>query len=229
MIANTPDDRTMLLQRDGAMRIAAALDPSELAELRCLVDELPRRAGVRLERLGSQASSLMTSGVVAALVADVLGAEVRPVRAVVFDKTPETNWRLGWHQDRTIVVKKRIEAPGFGPWSTKAGLQHVAPPFDLLERMITVRVHLDAIGRDNAPLLIAPGSHAFGLIPIHAVKRAVERCGQHACLAQAGDVWIYKTPILHASEAATRPSRRRVIQIDYATFDLPFGLEWLGV
>ena len=46
---------------------------------------------------------------------------------------------------------------------------------------------------------------------------------------QAGDVWLYATPILHASDAATTPLRRRVLQIDYAGHELPGGLEWLRV
>jgi hypothetical protein len=64
-----------------------------------------------------------------------------------------------WHQDRTIVVRERIKVDGFGPWSIKDGLLHVAPPYDMLARMVTLRVHLDAVPESNAPLLIVPGSH----------------------------------------------------------------------
>ena len=35
--------------------------------------------------------------------------------------------------------------------------------------------------------------------------------------------------ILHASNAAETPRRRRVLQIDYSADDLPGGLQWLGV
>jgi len=52
---------------------------------------------------------------------------------------------LGWHQGRTIVVKQRIEVNGFGPWSIKSGMMHVEPPFDLLARMLTLRVLLDPV------------------------------------------------------------------------------------
>jgi hypothetical protein len=48
-------------------------------------------------------------------------------------------------------------------------------------------------------------------------------------LAEAGDVWAYSTPILHASERATEPTHRRVLQVDYAVGELPGGLAWLGV
>lgn len=39
----------------------------------------------------------------------------------------------------------------------------------------------------------------------------------------------YATPILYASEAATMPVQRRVLQLDFAAEDLPGGLQWLGV
>ena len=137
--------------------------------------------------------------------------------------------KRGWHQDRTIVVTRRIEVEGFGPWTVKSGLLHVAPPFDLLAGMVTLRVHLDPVPETNAPLLIAPGSHRLGQIPEGEVKAVVQRCGTATCLADAGDVWLYATPILHCSEAARDPAHRRVLQVDFATGDLPGGLTWLGV
>jgi hypothetical protein len=42
-------------------------------------------------------------------------------------------------------------------------------------------------------------------------------------------VWAYSTPILHASELATAPRHRRVLQVDFAAEDLPGTLEWLGI
>jgi ectoine hydroxylase-related dioxygenase (phytanoyl-CoA dioxygenase family) len=108
-------------------------------------------------------------------------------------------------------------------------MHHVAPPADLLSRMVTLRVHLDAVPAENAPLIVAPGSHLHGRVPEGEINAVVERCGTMACLAEAGDVWLYSTLILHASGAATVPARRRVLQIDYAAELLPGGLSWLGV
>jgi len=95
--------------------------------------------------------------------------------------------------------------------------------------MVTLRAHLDDVPSGNAPLLVAPGSHAFGRIAVEDVDRVVKQCGAMTCLAEAGDIWLYATPILHASEAATAPASRRVLQVDYAAETLPHGLEWLGV
>jgi ectoine hydroxylase-related dioxygenase (phytanoyl-CoA dioxygenase family) len=159
----------------------------------------------------------------------VLGDDCHPVRAILFDKTAATNWALGWHQDRPIAVKERVAVDGFETWSVKSGMQHVEPPFALLSRMVTLRVHIDPVSADNAPLLIAPGSHKLGRIAEDNVRDVVRRCGTVACLADPGDIWLYATPILHASEAATAPPHRRVLQVDFSVEELPGGLEWLGI
>lgn len=126
-------------------------------------------------------------------------------------------------------MRERHDVPGYGPWSTKADVQHVEPPFALIEAMVTLRVHVDPVPAGNAPLLIAPGSHRLGRIAEPDIAAAVERCGTTACLAERGDIWAYATPILHASAASTGHAHRRVLQLDYAADRLPAPLEWLGV
>ena len=159
----------------------------------------------------------------------VLGSAARPVRAVMFDKTGTSNWAVHWHQDRTIAVKARCNVPGFGPWTNKSGASHVEPPFELIASMITLRAHLDNCDGANAPLLIAPGSHRSGRVPEKDIPRTVNRLGQAVCIAMAGDVWVYATSILHASERAEKPRRRRILHVDFANSELPGGLEWLGI
>lgn len=201
-----------------------------MAELEHSLSGLPAdNAGVRLRGIGQLQEMLAAEGCVGMHPAGLLGQSARPVRAVLFNKTSETNWSLGWHQDRTICVKARREVAGFGPWTVKQGMINVAPPVELLARMVTIRVHLDDVHSGNAPLLIAPGSHLAGMVPVQDIAEVVERCGTKVCLAEAGDVWMYSTLILHASEAAREPASRRVLQVDYAAFDLPGGLEWQGV
>ena len=77
--------------------------------------------------------------------------------------------------------------------------------------------------------LVARGSHKCGRIPTSEIPNVVHQCGIIRCLAESGDIWLYATPILHASDAAVEPLHRRVLQIDYAVGHLPGGLEWLGV
>lgn len=160
---------------------------------------------------------------------NLIGEAAKPVRAVLFDKTPAGNWAVAWHQDRTIVVRERIEVGGFAPWSRKDGLLHVAPPIEVLEGMTTLRIHLDPCGPHNAPLKVALGSHRLGRVPARDAGLQAARHAQMDCLAQPGDAWAYSTPILHASERAAAPSRRRVLQVDYAAAELPGGLVWAGI
>jgi hypothetical protein len=223
------DKPALHFERDGA-ELSAGAAAIALAALRNALAPLPSdRAGVRINGVDALRPLLAVDGPIGSIAAATLGPDSRAVRAILFDKTPEMNWSLGWHQDRTISVVKRVDVDGFGPWTRKQGMIHVAPPFELLHTMVTLRVHLDDVPATNAPLLIAPGAHRFGYVPVADIDAVVRTCGIIACAAHAGDVWRYATPILHASEAATQPVHRRVLQIDYSARELPGGLQWLGV
>ena len=220
--------KPLSLERDGAEHLPGAA-MAALEELETALAELPAdRPGSRLLGVPGLDLLLAAEGVIGRIATHRLAPNTQPVRAILFDKSEHTNWALGWHQDRTIAVAARREVPGFGPWTVKHGMQHVAPPFTLLAGMLTLRVHLDPAPADNAPLLIAPGSHRT-LVAEGEMEQAVASLGIHACLAEAGDIWAYATPILHASDAAARPARRRVLQIDYTATALPGGLDWLGI
>ena len=217
------------LAADGAQLFKGALLPCMSQLSVALADLPPDEAGVRISGIEVLRPLLSIDGCIGTIAGSVLGDRARAVRAILFNKSPEANWSLAWHQDRTICVKQKREVQGFGPWTVKSGMQHVAPPFDLLSRMVTLRAHIDNVPSTNAPLLIAPGSHKRGRIPVSKIDGVVRDCGTRACLAEAGDVWLYSTPILHASEASSVPQSRRVFQVDFAAEDLPDGLNWLGV
>ena len=151
------------------------------------------------------------------------------VRAIAFNKTPDANWALGWHQDRTIAVARREDVPGFDVWSTKDGVVHVEPPVALLEGMVTLRLHLDRVVGDNAPLLIAKGSHRLGKVAERAIQSVVDASEIGTCLADPGDGWLYATPVLHASARSTSERERRVIHLDFSRDSLPAPLEWAGI
>lgn len=221
----------LVLARDGAVvhRGAAICALPMLAVAFADID--PRLPGTRLTGDAGEILRplLKQAGPIGAIAAAVLGDTSRPVRAILFDKNPATNWRLGWHQDRVICVRERRDVAGFSAWTVKQGALHVAPPFAVLAAMVTLRVHLDPVPESNAPLLIVPGSHRLGRIAEGEIERVVARCGTRACLAEAGDIWCYSTPIVHASARADRPAQRRVLQVDFAAEDLPADLQWTGV
>ncbi|WP_404336218.1 phytanoyl-CoA dioxygenase family protein [Sphingomonas sp. MMS12-HWE2-04] len=214
---------SLTLARDGAERHAGRALPLLDRLEAVFAPGMQGSPGVRLHGLPALADLLGADGAIGGAAAQAIGAGARPVRAILFDKRETANWALGWHQDRTVAVAARRTVPGYGPWTVKRGIVHVA----LLENMVTLRVHLDPVDACNAPLLIAPGSHR-ALVPEGKIAAEVARCGIATCPAARGDVWLYATPILHASERARAPARRRrVLQIDYSTARLPEGLSQL--
>ncbi len=158
---------------------------------------------------------------------NLIGEGARPVRVLLFDKTPQTNWSVAWHQDRVVAVQARAEVPGFGPWSVKDGVPHVEPPVAVLDAMVTLRLHLDDCAADNAPLKIADGSHRLRLVPADRAAAVAEALTVTICEARAGDIWASSALIVHASERSQAGGHRRVLHVDFAAADLPSPLRWL--
>jgi hypothetical protein len=225
------NDRAALkLGQHGAQFYPQTVSETELSKLRALADPmLGEKSGVRIFGGGIAAAILAPGGGLGLLAGTILGAAARPVRAVLFDKTEDANWSVAWHQDRTIAVRRRRDVAGYGPWSIKDGAAHVEPPFEVMRDMVTLRAHLDDCGEDNAPLMIALGSHRLGRVPTADIPGAIARLATARCIARAGDIWAYATTIIHASEPTRRPARRRVLQVDFAAGALTGGLEWLGI
>jgi ectoine hydroxylase-related dioxygenase (phytanoyl-CoA dioxygenase family) len=191
------------------------------------VEELGARGGVRdAFRLLPAVRRIAVSEPMWTLAEALLGPECAAVRAIVFDKTPGANWKVSWHQDLTIAVRERHEEPGFGPWSTKAGIVHVQPPADILERMLTLRLHLDSCGPSNGPVRVLPGSHRAGRLSAGSIAAWRTRTEPHVCVAERGEILAMRPLLLHASSPSTSPEHRRVIHIEYAAADLPEELEW---
>ena len=219
----------LTLDRDGAQLFPNLLGEKLLSDLEDILSGHAGGVGVRIHGDPKLSDWILRKSPLGNLARTVLGPDAEPVRVILFDKSPDANWALGWHQDRTIAVRERIEVDGYRNWTVKAGKAHVEPPFSVLERIITARVHLDDVDGDNGPLLIIPGSHRLGRLVEAEIGPVVDSRKTVACLASRGDVWVYATPILHASEASPRPTSRRVLQIDFSAENLPGGLLWAGI
>lgn len=148
------------------------------------------------------------------------------VRATLFDKTPDANWKVPWHQDVTIAVRERKDAPGYGPWSIKEGVQHVQPPSRVLEHMVTVRVHLDGCPAENGALRVMPGTHRLGRIDQNDALRHVSESQAVICAAKAGESLVMRPMLLHASSPSSTPGHRRILHFDFADSELDEGIQW---
>jgi ectoine hydroxylase-related dioxygenase (phytanoyl-CoA dioxygenase family) len=156
----------------------------------------------------------------------VLGANCRAVRATLFDKRPEANWKVPWHQDLTITVEQRVNVEGFGPWTEKAGVRHVQAPVDVLEGMLAMRIHLDDCSEASGALRVLPGSHLHGRLGDVAIQQWRQTCRAVSCVVGRGGVIAMRPLLLHSSSASAHPLRRRVIHLEFAARELPGGLRW---
>ena len=168
---------------------------------------------------------LAVSEAVKQLVTACLGKECFAVRGILFNKTPNSNWKVAWHQDRTIAVRERKDVAAFGPWSVKAGVLSVQPPASVMAKMLAIRLHLDESHENNGPLRIVPGSHKAGCLSAQEVATWRER-PSIVCTVPRGGAILMRPLLVHASSSCSEPQPRRVIHLEFAAENLPGGLEW---
>jgi ectoine hydroxylase-related dioxygenase (phytanoyl-CoA dioxygenase family) len=169
---------------------------------------------------------LSASKEVVSLVHPILGPDAFPVRGIFFDKKDGANWKVPWHQDVTIAVTDRIEVDGYSPWSVKQGVQHVQPPSNVLEAMLTVRLHLDDCPESNGALRVIPKSQHHGKLSQSQTDTMVKKNNGVVCEVKSGGALLMRPLLLHASSAVESPNHRRVIHFDYANVALDGGLQW---
>ena len=220
----------MTFEDSGFEIIRSLLAPNQVKILKSALAKLrlaPLRGGIRrIEHLVPKVAALAKSFQLLSVAQRYLTGSPQLVRAIYFDKSPENNWFVTWHQDKTVAVSQRFEAEGWGPWSLKADIWHVQPPIALLRDMITIRIHLDSAATTNGCLKVIPGSHNLGLLATEEVQK--QACGQQAvyCEVPAGGALIMRPHVLHASEKSVAPHPRRVLHFEYSSFELPKGITW---
>lgn len=160
------------------------------------------------------------------LVEPILGARCFAVRGLFFDKTPDANWLVPRHQDLTIAVAERCQVEGFGPWSVKDGVPHVQPPRECLERMVSLRLHLDECDESNGALRVVPGSHASGKLSALQIADWFQKRGEAVVPVSLGGAMLFRPLLVHASSPARSPLHRRVVHLEFAAHELPPPLSW---
>ncbi len=146
----------------------------------------------------------------------VLGADARPFRATLFDKSPTSNWLVVWHQDTALPLRERLELRGWGPWSVKESVIYAHAPATALEQILALRIHLDDSTDKNGPLRVLPGTHIMGVLSDYTIERLGSEITVVNCLVTAGGVVAMRPLIVHASSKSLVETPRRVLHIEYA-------------
>src|SRR5262249_51120692 len=147
------------INNDGFAVVPGVLEKNEVASLlRDLPDPANQhgRAGIRHMLTHPAVSALANDSRLLILARGVLGESVFPFRATFFDKSPESNWLIAWHQDTALPIIEKREATGWGSWSIKEGVLYAHAPAQALEQIVALRVHLDDSSNENGPLRVLP-------------------------------------------------------------------------
>lgn len=147
------------------------------------------------------------------------------VKALYFNKPPQSNWYVTWHQDMIINVVKKVPTEGYTSWTKKEDVIGVRPPKDILDNLITVRIHLDDTNDKNGALSVIPGSHR-AIHQENEAKIITSGTLPYSCQVDKGGVQLMKPLLLHASSKSVSNKRRRVIHLEFSADNLADGLEW---
>ncbi len=146
-------------------------------------------------------------------------------KAIYFDKPPNSNWFVPYHQDISISVHQKIDSEYYKNWTYKKGQHGVQPPLKILKNITTVRIHLDDTTAYNGALKVIPSSHKRGII--RTDQKEWDTHTEYVCNVQKGGVMLMKPLTLHASNRTTNGKQRRVIHLEFCDQALEAPLEWL--
>lgn len=230
-------DHLSLLRNQGYVILRQVFDDKALGQLRSTVTTLANRdaeavrqrqggvyAARNLLELCPEVVTLWRVPVLTRFVRETLGEQAGLVRGLYFDKPPQQTWALPWHKDVKIAVRTPSkESERYSKIRPRVGVPHCEPPVEVLERMLTLRIHLDAATEENGPLQVLPGSHHTGK------TLDITRFDPVPILTAAGDVLAMRPLLAHCSgqSAECTPQHRRVVHLEFAaSATLPDEYTW---
>ncbi len=214
------------LNKDGFLFAPSLIDKRVCADL---ADSIGANVAARNARHlidHPNVQALIASSSLSNFINTLLGNAAFAFKATLFDKNVESNWLVAWHQDVAIPVSHRHDCLDWRAWSVKDGVDYVQPPDAVLAGIVALRLNLDACDHNNGPLRILAKSHLVGRVKEVLIGAEVSRYQEHAVTGEVGDCLAMRPLTIHASSKSVTPSRRRVLHLEFANFDLPEGLDW---
>lgn len=195
-----PPELVVLSEQFDALGVATieyALRESDLAAFAAAFPVLDKRtAGARASDFTPEARALFESHKGLLAVAEVLGqGPMRLTRLLAFDKSPETNWFVPWHQDRA-----------------EDGIDRSV---GVLNNTLALRIHLDDCDEDNGPLEVIQATHTYGRLDAPEIAKIATAAESVLCLAVRGDIVALRPLLVHRSQRARQPRARRVLHLEY--------------
>jgi len=207
------------LERQGFSILPTVFSHREMERLKRDLEQsgLPRsKAGIRHALRQEGIRSLAADPDLLNFARRILGDQATAFRATLFDKSPQANWLVVWHQDTVLPIQERHDVCGWGPWSIKDGISYAHAPASALCQVLALRVHFDESNADNGPPRVLPGTHMKGVLTDAEIEKLAAEARTVDCLVPQGGVLAMRPLIVHASSKSRSPVPRRVVHIEYS-------------
>ncbi len=196
-------------------RLASELDQASVTR---------SRAGIRHAMKCPAVAAIARDPRLYDLARAVLGRKAFPYRATLFDKSPDINWLVVWHQDTAIPLRARHERADWGPCSVKEGVLYAHAPAHALSQVLALRLHLDDSNFANGPLRVLPETHVKGVLSADSIQDLAKSHAAVECIVPQGGILAMRPLLVHASSKSRAQQPRRVLHIEYATAPMLDGL-----
>jgi len=158
------------------------------------------------------------------IVHSFFGSDYFLVKGLYFNKPSLSNWFVAYHQDLSIAVSNKTDAAVYKCWTVKGDSFGVQPPVGILEKIYTIRIHLDDCTPANGALHVIPGSHTQGIYEaadLTEIKKTEVICG-----VPKGGIMLMRPLLLHASHKSVSSGDRRVLHLEFCNTGLPENIQW---
>ena len=92
-------------------------------------------------------------------LSELLKLSNAPISCTLFDKTIDRNWHVPFHCDEYIQFESPVISSRYTDWTVKEGVNCAKADWDILQKLVAVRLSLDDNNLENGPLRLIPGSH----------------------------------------------------------------------
>jgi len=219
-----------LLDKQGFQLADYFIDPDSLSSINQELENFDcaiNKGGIRnAEKKLNSVKSFTQSDVLLKQASEFLDGKAEVVRVILFNKSPENNWLVSWHQDKTVAISDKFVMDGWKNWTVKDGIHHVQPPLEVLHKMVSFRIHLDDTDLENGCLNVIPRSHLSGILNQSQISEIIDQHAVVNCEAKAGSILVMKPLILHSSSRAVSVQPRRILHIEFSSYQLPKDIMW---
>jgi ectoine hydroxylase-related dioxygenase (phytanoyl-CoA dioxygenase family) len=204
--------------QQGFATFPAVLTATEITEL---IEDLlslsgSGKAGIRHALSLPKVTALAHDPRLITLSEEFIGPGALPFRATLFNKSPDTNWLITWHQDTALPLRQKRELSGWGPWSVKQDVVYAHAPASALSQILALRVHLDDSTTRNGPLRVLPGTHRLGVLDDDQIHELSTQTASVTCTVPRGGILAMRPLLIHASSKSDSQLPRRVLHIEYS-------------